>query len=117
MFRFDQDLTVLVHREPIDFRLHINGLSALVEQGLGRDPFARAVYVFRNRRADRIKLLGWNKNGFWLLCKRLEAERFTWPKATETVIELSVEQLHWLLDGIDIEAMRGHRMLQFSRAS
>ena len=97
---------VYLHREAIDFRKNINGLAALVEQSLGRDPFAQAVYVFRNRRTDRIKILGWDGNGFWLLTKRLEQDRFTWPRRTQPVIGLSVEQLHWLLDGIDIDAMR-----------
>jgi len=63
MFRLGAELKVYVHREAIDFRKSINGLSALVEQALGLDPFARAVYVFRNRRADRIKLLLWERNG------------------------------------------------------
>ncbi|MGD7370668.1 IS66 family insertion sequence element accessory protein TnpB, partial [Ralstonia pseudosolanacearum] len=80
MFRFDEGLKVFLHRDAVDFRKSINGLSALVEQSLGLDPFAQAVYVFRNRRADRIKLLGWDRNGFWLLFKRLEADRFTWPR-------------------------------------
>lgn len=58
MFRLDPELKVYLHREAVDFRKNINGLATLVEQSLGLDPFARAVYVFRNRRADRIKLLG-----------------------------------------------------------
>ena len=49
--------------------------------------------------------------------KRLEAERFVWPRQDARVIELSVEQLHWLLAGIDLEALRGHRVLAYQRAS
>lgn len=117
MFRFDPQLTVYVHRDAVDFRKNMNGLAALVEQGLGLGPFAAAVYVFRNRRADRVKILGWQHNGFWLLTKRLEADRFVWPRAEQTVITLSVEQLHWLLAGVDLAALRGHRALSFARAS
>lgn len=62
MFRLDPELRVYLHREAVDFRKNINGLAALVEQSLELDPFARAVYVFRNRRADRVKLLGWDRN-------------------------------------------------------
>ena len=116
MFRFDEGLKVYLHRDPVDFRKSINGLSALIEQALGLDPFAEAVYVFRNRRADRIKLLGWDRNGFWLLFKRLEADRFTWPREA-AVVTLSVEQLHWLLDGIDISAMRRHPHRNYLRAT
>jgi transposase len=96
-----------VHRDAIDFRKSIAGLSTVAEQALGLDPFARAIYVFRNRRADRLKLLRWERNGFWLMLRRLEADRFVWPRG-EAVLELSVEQLHWLLEGIDLQAMRGH---------
>jgi len=70
--------------------------------------------VFRNRRSDRIKLLMWERNGFWLLMKRLEADKFMWPRG-EAVLELTVEQLHWLLDGIDLAAMRKHPARHYAR--
>jgi transposase len=117
MLRFDAQLKVYVHREAVDFRKSINGLAALVEQGLGLDPFAAALYVFANRRRNRVKILGWETNGFWLLMKRLEAERFVWPRSDRAVIELTIEQLHWLLEGIELEAMRAHRILRYRRAS
>jgi transposase len=116
MFRFDEGLKVYLHRDAVDFRKNINGLAALVEQALGLDPFATAVYVFRNRRADRIKILGWDRNGFWLLLKRLEQDRFVWPRQA-AVATLSVEQLHWLLEGIDIEAMQRHPRRAYHRAA
>ncbi|WP_082993495.1 IS66 family insertion sequence element accessory protein TnpB [Bordetella bronchialis] len=74
MFRFDVGLKVYLHREAVDSRQSINGLAALVEQSLGLDPFAAAMYVFRNRRADRIKILLCDRNSFWLLFKRLEKD-------------------------------------------
>ena len=117
MFQFDAGLKVYLHREAVDFRKSINGMAALVEHALALDPFGAALYVFRNRRSDRVKILGWERNGFWLLMKRLEAERFVWPRQDARVIELGVEQLHWLLAGIDIEALRGHRLLAYQRAS
>lgn len=115
-FRFDEGLKVYLHRDAVDFRKSINGLAALVEQTMGLDPFAAAVYVFRNRRADRIKILGWDRNGFWLLFKRLEQDRFAWPRQA-AVATLSVEQLHWLLQGIDIEAMQRHPRRAYHRAA
>ena len=116
MIRLDADLKVYGHRDAVDFRKSITGLSALVEQALGLDPFARAVYVFRNRRADRIKLLMWERNGFWLMLKRLEADRFIWPREA-AVLELTVEQLHWLLEGIDLAAIRKHPARHYARVS
>lgn len=112
MFRLDPGLKVYLHREAVDGRKNINGLALLVEQSLGLDPFAAAVFVFSNRRRDRIKLLLWDRTGFWLLMKRLEADRFVWPKEA-AVVELSVEQLHWLLAGIDLTAMRAHPIRQY----
>lgn len=117
MFRLNAELAVYLHRDPVDFRKSINGLAALVEQGLGLDPFARALFVFGNRRHDRVKILGWERNGFWLLTKRLEAERFVWPRAEETLVTLTVEQLHWLLQGVDVAALAGHRARAYRRAA
>jgi transposase len=115
MFRFDPALKVYLHREPVDGRKAINGLALLVEQALGLDPFAPALFVFSNRRRDRIKILLWERTGFWLMIKRLEADRFKWPKDAE-VVTLSVEQLHWLLAGIDLAAMRPHPERKYLQA-
>ena len=80
MFQFDPALKVYLHREAVDFRKSINGLAALVEHALALDPFGAALYVFRNRRSDRVKILDWERNGLWLLMKRLEAcERYPNP--------------------------------------
>jgi len=117
MFRLNAALSVYLHREPIDFRKNINGLAALVEHELALDPFADALYMFGNRRGDRIKILGWSRNGFWLLQKRLESERFIWPRDNQRVVELSVQQLHWLLEGIYLAAIRGHEILCYKRAA
>ena len=117
MFELKAGRVVYLHRDAIDFRKNINGLASLVEHGLGMDAFANAVFVFGNRRKDRIKILGWDRNGFWLLQKRLEEARFIWPRKDSAVIELSVAQLHWLLDGIDLEAMRGHTAVAYQRAA
>jgi transposase len=115
MFRFDPALKVYLHREPVDGRKAINGLALLVEQALGLNPFAPALFVFSNRRRDRIKILLWERTGFWLMIKRLEADRFNWPKDAE-LVTLSVEQLHWLLSGIDLSAMRPHPERKYLQA-
>src|SRR5258708_39710157 len=113
MFRLAADVQVYLHREAIDFRVGINGLAILVEQAMHLDPFSRAVFAFCNRRRDRVRLLFYDRSGLWLLMKRLEADRFAWPHGTkQPVVTLSTEQLHWLLDGIDIEAVRRHPVRQ-----
>lgn len=77
MFRFDEGLKVYLHRDPVDFRYGMNSLSILVEQSMRLNPMDASLYVFGNRRRDRIKILGWDGNGFWLLMKRLEVDHFT----------------------------------------
>jgi transposase len=114
MFRLDTRLKVFLHRDAVDGRKNINGLAMLVEQELGLDPFAAVAYVFSNRRRNRVKILLWDRTGFWLLMKRLEADRFVWPKDA-AIVELSVEQLHWLLEGIDLSAMRTHPERKYQR--
>jgi transposase len=116
MFRLDADLKVYLHRDAVDFRKGINGLAMLVEQSMGQDPFVRAAYAFRNRGCNRIKLLIYDRTGFWLLIKRLEQDRFAWPRRSQAVMELTAEQLHWLLDGIDIEAVQRHPVRQYQHA-
>jgi transposase len=115
VFRLDEELKVYLHRAPVDFRLSINGLAALVQLALGLDPFAACVYVFSNRRRDRVKILGWDRNGYWLLLKRLEEDRFIWPSEAD-VPTLTVEQLHWLLEGVDIGVVRRHPHRVYDRA-
>jgi transposase len=117
MFELNASRTVYLHREAIDFRKNINGLASMVEHGLGMNAFANAVFVFGNRRKDRIKILGWDRNGFWLLQKRLEGARFIWPVKGTAVVELTVQQLHWLLSGIDLCAMRGHAAVSYQKAA
>ncbi|KVG87705.1 transposase [Burkholderia ubonensis] len=116
MFRFDEGLKVYLHRDPVDFRMGINGLSILVEQAMRLNPMTSALFVFGNRRRDRVKILGWGGNGFWLLLKRLEADRFVWPNGGDT-ITLSAEQLHWLLDGIDLAVIQKHPQRYYARIS
>jgi transposase len=115
VFRLDEGLKVYLHRTPVDVRLNINGLAALVQHALGLDPFAACVYVFSNRRRNRVKVLGWDRNGFWLLLKRLEEDRFIWPSEA-AVPTLTVEQLHWLLEGIDIGVVQRHPQRVYERA-
>lgn len=116
MFHFDEELKVYLHRQAIDFRMGINGLSILVEQAMGMKPLSRTIYVFGNRRRDKIKILGWHRNGFWLLMKRLEVDRFAWP-GEEAVVTLTVEQLHWLLDGVNLAAVRKHPERYYARVA
>ncbi len=70
---------VYLCRDTVDFRKGINGLAVLVEETLQLDPFSEHLFVFCNRRRNRIKILYWERNGFCLWQKRLERDRFAWP--------------------------------------
>lgn len=116
MFRLAADVQVYLHREPIDFRAGINSLAILVQETMELDPFAPAVFAFCNRRRDRMKLLFFDRSGFVMVLKRLTEDRFRWPRRHETVVELTTEQLHWILDGMDIDAMVRHPVRSYQLA-
>lgn len=87
----------------------------LVAEELALDPFSAHVFGFCNRRRDQVKLLVWERNGFVLWQKRLERDRFPWPRGGEdVVIEVTGRELNWLLDGIDVLRLRPHAALSFS---
>ena len=108
---------MFLYRWPVDMRKQINGLSALVDIELGRNPADRCLYVFCNRGRDKVKLLVWHLNGYWLLYKRLEKQRFKWPDWFDSdVLSLSHEQLDYLLDGYNLNGMRPHHAITIGRA-
>jgi transposase len=92
---------VMVATKPVDFRKGAEGLAALVRETMEADPFSGAVYVFRAKRADRIKLVFWDGTGLCLFAKRLEDGIFRWPKIENGVMKLSAAQLSALLEGLD----------------
>ena len=77
------------------------GLAALVRETMGADPFSGALYVFRAKRADRVKLVFWDGTGVVLVSKRLEDGEFRWPKVEDGVMRLTAAQLQALFEGLD----------------
>jgi transposase len=87
-----------------DMRKQINGLAMIVESNFNLDPFDGAVFAFCNRNRDRIKLLVWGGDGFWLFFKRLEKGRIRWPASGEgDTMLLTGEELALLLGGTQVE--------------
>jgi len=98
------DKTVYLCCGHTDMRKSINGLMALVQSSFALDPFAEAVYVFCNRKRDRLKILEWDGDGFWLYFKRLERGRFRWPSVgEENTMTLSNEELACLIGSAKLE--------------
>ena len=108
------DIAIYLCRDPVDFRMGINGLSVFVEATLKFDPFSRNLFCFVNKRKNQIKVLYWQRTGFCLWLKRLEEERFKWSFHLEgAVVELDEARFRWLLDGLNLKHLKPHRALEY----
>lgn len=95
-----------------DMRKSFNSLYGIVTGVLQRDPLSGHLFLFCNRRRDRIKVLCFDGSGLWICAKRLEQGTFHWPEAREGVVELTAAQLHLLLGGLDLRQTRRRRWLR-----
>ena len=107
MLTLPLSVRIYLSAESVDLRKSIDGLSALV-RAQGHDVYSGALYVFRGRRADRVKILVWDRGGFVVYYKRLEQGRFRWPEvdAQASEVELSAVQLSMLLSGLELSAVK-----------
>lgn len=118
MISWPENVPVYLHREPVDFRKQINGLSVLVQEAMGRSPFDPGLFVFCNKQRSQLKVLYWDATGFALWQKRLERDKFKWPRRhSESVVTLDHEQWDWLLRGFDIAQIKPHKALFFDAIS
>ena len=86
---------VLIATKPVDFRKGMDGLAALVAAELGADPFSGVVYVFRAKKADRVKLVWWDGTGLCLMHKKLESGAFRWPAVHDGVRRAATTASAW----------------------
>lgn len=92
-----------------DLRKSIDGLAVLVKEGFELDPFSPCLFVFCNRKRDKLKILQWEHNGFWLFYRRLERGNFQWPEKNSTDVKaISRRELRWLLDGLPLHQRQAH---------
>lgn len=84
-----------------DMRKQINGLSAIVQDELEKNPLSGNLFLFCSKNRKRLKILYWDNNGFCLWLKRLEKDKFPWPQTTDEAREITIKQLQMLLSGID----------------
>ncbi len=110
-------IKVLVATKPVDFRKGMGGLAALVQDALLKDPYSGVIYVFRAKRADRVKMIWWDGTGLWLLAKTLEQGGFSWPKAQDGVMRLTPAQLSALLEGLDWRRVQSTRRTRAPEAT
>ena len=96
-----------------DLRKSIDGLAAIVQESFQLDPFSNSLFVFCNRKRDKIKILHWEINGFWLYYRRLEKGTFPWPDASDISPKaISHRQFRWLLDGLSIDQKAAHAQVK-----
>jgi transposase len=101
MIQIAPGVRVYLACRPVDMRRGFDGLSASVVQVLRADPFSGAVFVFRGKRGDYLKILTWDGSGLCLFAKRLEKGRFVWPPIVDGAVHLTAAQLALLIEGID----------------
>lgn len=112
MLSLPPTIRIWLAAQPADLRKSFDGLAALVHEGLGRDPLSGDVFVFRNKAADRIKLLVWEEDGYAIWYKRLEAGRYRFPAPADGQprVEVRAADLIMLLEGVDLASVkRGRR--------
>lgn len=118
MFGTEKIKGIYLHRMPVDLRKSIDGLGIIVGEEMGLELFSPHLFLFCNKRRNKLKVLYWNETGFALWYKRLEKDRFIWPrKMEEEVIQVDRQQLGWLLGGYDIWKMKPHKKVKYSRIS
>lgn len=106
---------IYLHREPVDMRKGINGLCDLVSIREMGAFTSKNLFIFCGRRKDSIKILYFDRSGYALWQKRLDQDKFSWPKKVETsIVVMTNEQLQWLLEGYDVWKMRPFAELQFA---
>ena len=100
---------------PTDMRKSIDGLCAMVKYFLDEEPVSDKLFVFCNRAHDKIKILQWSTNGFWLHYKRLEKGRFKWPDTVDDSASqvIGKRELNWLLDGLPLNQPKAHKTLKY----
>ena len=104
--------SIFLCTRPTDMRKAYDGLHGEVISFMGQNPISGHLFVFVNKRRDRMKILVWDRHGFWLLCKRLEAGRFQLPVSVDPLCHsatLTAEQLLMVLEGIDLNSVRMRR--------
>ncbi|MDZ7274327.1 MAG: IS66 family insertion sequence element accessory protein TnpB [candidate division KSB1 bacterium] len=119
MIALSPGLRFYLYSQATDMRKSFDGLSGIVTSILARDPMSGEVYIFLNRRRDRMKLLLWDRTGFWLFYKRLEQGTFQLPDnfAHHTSLELRYDELMLILEGIDLASVKRRRRYQRGQPS
>lgn len=106
MLTLPPSVRIFLSTSPADMRRSFDGLALLVRDILAQDPFSGHLFLFRNRKGDRVKLLWWERGGFCLFYKRLEKGRFLFPACVEPSVRVEATDLMLLLEGVDFRKIQ-----------
>lgn len=115
MISISDDIKILVCTQPIDMRKQVNGLILLVLETLKKDPQSKQMFLFYGKSKDKIKAILWDNNGFLLLYKKLEKEKFVFPQHIHSPIEINNDLLQMLLRGFDFYRLKAHPELKITQ--
>jgi transposase len=101
MISLANSFKIYIANSPVDFRKGMDGLAAIVVNEFDLDPFDGAIFVFRSKRADRLKIIVWDGTGLVLVHKRIEGSGFIWPRISDGTISISKAQFEALFDGLN----------------
>jgi transposase len=106
MLSLPPSVRIFICLAPADMRRSFDGLARMAGELAGRDPLSGHLFVFRNRRGDRLKILYWDRDGYALWYKRLERGVFRFPPGENGDVELSSADLALVLEGIDLRGLK-----------
>lgn len=116
MLKLAESIKVYLACGSTDMRKSIDGLAVIVQESFKLDPFSTALYVFCNKSCNKLKILQWEHNGFWLYYRRLEKGKFQWPKQSQnSLLDINRRELNWLLDGLSIEQTQAHKEVKVEK--
>jgi transposase len=109
MLNFPTSVRIYVCTQPTDMRRSFDGLAALARSAFDKDPLSGHLFVFANRRGDKLKILWWTRGGYAIYYRRLEEGVFQMPPTDAETVEIDATELAMILDGVDLAADRLHR--------
>ena len=117
MISFSFPAEIYIANRPTDFRKCFDGLCGEIQSYLQSDPLSGALFVFYNKRRDRLKMIVWDNDGFWMFYKRLEQGTFEIPSGNSDIsrIAINAEQLHLMLCGIELSSVRKRKRFEFQQ--
>jgi len=106
MIELPKNVKIYFAVQPINMHRSFDGLAMIAQEVLKQNPLSSNIFIFRNKRADKLKMIYWDRNGFVIIYKRLEKGRFKYPKPNQVCLELTELELKLLLDGIDFTRLK-----------